>query len=141
IVTVPISALNRGEEEWGVRAGVFEPERWLEGDADRHIRQAGNAEKRKLGESIHGLWGNMLTFLNGNPVNGNRACIGWRFAVSEIKVFLGVLVRDLEFTLVEGLVVEKKINVVTRPWIQSEPHLGNQMPLRIRYVPPEEDDS
>jgi len=77
-----------------------------------------------------------LTFLNGNPINGNRACIGFKFALTEIKVFLYVLLRDLVFTIDADLVIERKVNVVTRPCVKSEPERGNQMPLRVRrFVP------
>lgn len=45
------------------------PERW------ENLRPETNA--------IPGLWSNTLTFLNGNPINGNRACIGFKFALTE----------------------------------------------------------
>lgn len=32
---------------------------------------------------VPGLYAHTLSFLNGNPVNGNRACIGWKFALTE----------------------------------------------------------
>ncbi|KZP19241.1 cytochrome P450 [Athelia psychrophila] len=113
IISVPIQAVNRGEGVWGADAGVFRPER-------RH--------------GVPGLYAGILTFLNGNPLSGNRACIGYRFALLEMKVFLYVLLRDLEVGIDPGLVIEKKINVVTRPFVASEPGLGNQLPLRISRV-------
>jgi hypothetical protein len=33
--------------------------------------------------AIPGLYSNILTFGNGNPINGNRACIGFKFALLE----------------------------------------------------------
>ncbi|KAI5119364.1 hypothetical protein M0805_008519 [Coniferiporia weirii] len=118
IVSVPISAVNRRTEIWGADALEFKPERW--------------ADPRPSINAIPGLWSNVLTFLNGNPVNGNRACIGYRFALAEIKVFLYVLLRDLEFSINPALVIERKVNVVTRPFVKSEPERGNQMPLLVK---------
>jgi len=79
----------------------------------------------------------MLTFWNGDPINGNRACIGRRFAVNEIKIF-HVLIRDMEFSLDPRIEIQKHLNVVIRPCVKNEPHLGNQMLLSLRYLPPEE---
>ncbi|KAH9941609.1 cytochrome P450 [Epithele typhae] len=125
IISVPIQAMNtlgsRGDES------EFMPERWLRAGADAE------GERRK---GVQGLWANMLTFGGGNPVNGNRSCIGYRFALSEIKVFLYVLVRDLEFSADPAVEIEKKVNVVTRPCVKSEPERGNQMPLYVRQASP-----
>ncbi|KAI0061590.1 cytochrome P450 [Artomyces pyxidatus] len=124
IVTIPIQAVNRDPEVWGADAREFRPDRW---DAP----PAAAAD-------VPGLYAHILTFLNGSPVSGNRACIGYKFALTEIKVFLYYLLRDIEFTLDADVVIEKRVNIVTRPFVASAPELGNQMPLRIRRVPPSE---
>ena len=77
---------EEGDEPGGFR-------RWLEGgEADADEDEEGEGTAREGGgkpgrgqkrAGPPGLWGNMLTFLNGNPLNGNRACIGFRFAVNE----------------------------------------------------------
>ncbi|OCB84952.1 cytochrome P450 [Sanghuangporus baumii] len=121
IVSIPIAAVNRRKEVWGDDALEFKPERWM------NLPPSTN--------SIPGLWSNILTFLNGNVVNGNRSCIGYKFAITEIKVFLFVLLRDLDFGIDPSLVIERKVNVVTRPCVKSEPERGNQMPLLVRRVP------
>lgn len=77
-----------------------------------------------------------------------------------IKIFLYVLVRDLEFSIDPSIEIEKKVkcvrpslpaqpsaitdtrpvhSVLTRPSVKSEPHRGNQMPLYIRRVSPLDD--
>ncbi|KII86568.1 hypothetical protein PLICRDRAFT_113427 [Plicaturopsis crispa FD-325 SS-3] len=120
IISIPIQAVNKSKAIWGADAQVFRPERW--------------ESPPEEAKAVPGLYSNTLTFLNGNPLNGNRACIGYKFALAEIKIFLYVLLRDIEFAIDPAIVVEKKVNVVTRPFVKSEPHLGNQMPLFIRPV-------
>ncbi|KAH9899345.1 cytochrome P450 [Cubamyces lactineus] len=133
IISIPIQALNKNQDTWGADADVFRPERWTQGRHDEEGENRNGACGRRT--AVQGLWGNMMTFGGGNPVNGNRSCIGYRFALSEIKIFLYVLVRDLEFTIDPAIEIEKKVNVLTRPCVKSEPHRGNQMPLYIRRVP------
>ncbi|KAF7297700.1 Cytochrome P450 [Mycena kentingensis (nom. inval.)] len=132
IITVPIQAINKSKAIWGEDAWEFKPERWADGD--ENLKRTGRGRAR-----VPGLWANTLTFLNGNggPMEGNRACIGWRFALIEMKIMLYVLLRDLEYTMDPTVVIEKKVNVVTRPFVKSEPEGGNQMPLYIRRVKPE----
>ena len=60
----------------------------------------------------------MLTFLNGNGgVAGNRSCIGYRFALAEIKVFLACLLRDLEFSIDDDVVIEKRTKFVSHLFV------------------------
>ncbi|KZT67097.1 cytochrome P450 [Daedalea quercina L-15889] len=143
IITVPVQAMNKSKEVWGGDAEVFRPERWLvrgedrdwsDEEAEERERREGKPGRGQKRAGAPGLWGNMLTFLNGNPLNGNRACIGFRFAINEIKIFLYVLLHDIEFSIDPTIQIEKKINVVTRPAVRSEPHMGNQMPLNIRRI-------
>ncbi|KAL6300090.1 cytochrome P450 [Sparassis latifolia] len=126
LVSIPLQAPNKSKRVWGEDAEVFRPERWEE------MREEMKQDTLDGRKSIQpGLWGNMLTF-----GHGPRACIGYRFALSEIKVFLYVLLRDLEFSIDSSIEIEKKVNVVARPCVKSQPDNGNQMPLRIRRVHP-----
>ncbi|KAI6114275.1 cytochrome P450 [Pisolithus sp. B1] len=129
IITVPIQAINKSKRIWGEDAHSFRPERW-----------------RNPPESIkNGLWSNMLTFLGGS-----RGCIGYRFALAEMKIFLYTLVRNFEFATEKGVVIEKVFNIVARPIVKpaiptaatptntrptttSAPS-SNMMPLLIRPV-------
>ncbi|KAH9971987.1 cytochrome P450 [Lactifluus volemus] len=126
IITIPIQTVNHSTDIWGPDARDFRPERW----------EALPPAVR----TVPGLYAHTLTFLNGNGggAGGNRSCIGYRFAITEIKVFLVCLLRDLEFSIDDDLIIEKHANIVTRPFVASTPKLGNQMPLHVRRVLPGE---
>ncbi|KAF5375481.1 hypothetical protein D9757_009956 [Collybiopsis confluens] len=118
---IPIRAMNRSKTYWGEDAQEFKPERWI---TPGGIPSATSA--------IPGIWGNMMTFLGGP-----HSCIGYRFALVEIKALLFTLVRSFEFELAvaEDDVVGKS-SLVVRPHLKSEPEKGSQLPLWIKpYVP------
>ncbi|KAF8232559.1 cytochrome P450 [Tricholoma matsutake] len=115
IMMVPIIAVNRDKSIWGEDADEFRPERW------ESISEASS--------EVPGVWGNMLTFLGGP-----RACIGYRFALIELKALLFTLVRAFEFELgVPPTDIAKKLSgVVQKPVLVTEPNGVNQMPLLIK---------
>lgn len=65
-----IRAYNTSKEIFGEDAESFKPERWLDGTV--HAKQH---------EKNFTTWGNHLSFLGGP-----RGCLGYRFALLEIKV-------------------------------------------------------
>lgn len=119
---IPILALNRDKSIWGEDAHEFRPKRW------ESIPDAAS--------SIPGAWGHMLTFLGGP-----HSCIGYRFALVEMKALLFTLIRSFEFELaVPASDIGKKAGIVHRPILLSNPEGGSQMPLFVKaYQPPLEE--
>ena len=71
--------VNTSVERWGPDAAEFNPDRFL-------------SPPPESSKEVPGVWGNLLTFLGGT-----RSCIGYRFALAEIKVILFVLIRNFDF--------------------------------------------
>ena len=64
---------------------------------------------------------------------GPSSCIGWRFAILEMKVFISVLARYFTFEPVAEI---RKFNtVVTRPFVKHKLEDGAQLPIRISRSP------
>ncbi|KAG6909596.1 hypothetical protein DXG01_016635 [Tephrocybe rancida] len=116
-IQIPILAMNRNKQIWGEDAKEFRPERW--------------ESTPEAATTIPGVWGNMLTFLGGP-----RSCIGYRFALVEMKALIFTLVRAFEFELAVPVSdVGKKSTIVQRPVLLSDPNGGNQLPLLVKpYV-------
>jgi len=118
MIFIPITAVNRMTLLWGPDAQEFNPDRW------KNVPEPAT--------SIPSFFANLLSFLAGA-----RSCIGYRFAVVEMKVILFTLIRSFEFKL--ALPAEeftKRSMVVTRPYLKSEKNGRAQMPLLVKqYVP------
>ncbi|KAJ7897582.1 cytochrome P450 [Mycena olivaceomarginata] len=80
IVNLGIASYQQLESRWGKDAHEFKPSRWLEGGVFK-------------GEAV-GPYANLLSFLGGP-----RTCLGWRFAILEMQLFLCELVGKFSFTL------------------------------------------
>ncbi|KAJ3557679.1 hypothetical protein NM688_g1343 [Phlebia brevispora] len=111
---LPIAVLNRSKELWGEDALEFKPERWL--------------DPPEAAKSIPGVWSDMLTFLGGS-----HSCIGYRFAIVEMKALLFTLLRAFEFDMaVPASSFIKRTSLTQRPMILGEEEKGNQMPLMVK---------
>uniref|UniRef100_A0A0W0FWP6 Cytochrome p450 n=2 Tax=Moniliophthora roreri TaxID=221103 RepID=A0A0W0FWP6_MONRR len=113
-IQIPIFAINKDTKIWGSDATEFRPERW-------------NSLPESV-KDIPGIWGNMMTFLGGS-----HACIGWRFALVEMKALIFTLIRAFEFELAipKEDVLIKKAFPVHRPFVNG---VGNELPLNVRLV-------
>ncbi|CAE6439371.1 unnamed protein product [Rhizoctonia solani] len=88
-VAIPVLSVNRAKEVWGEDAMDFNPDRW--------------SNLPDAVKEMPGVWGHILTFLHGP-----HACIGFRFAVEEMKILLYTLVRSFEFEIDPNLEIEGK---------------------------------
>ncbi|KAG9312334.1 cytochrome P450 [Chiua virens] len=117
-----IAAYNRNTELWGEDAHEFNPDRWLEGAANK-----------KKPVSI-GVYSNLMTFSGGT-----RACLGWRFAVIEIQAFLVEMIGKFEFRMTDrSEMVIRGPSTVMFPTVEGEAVGGSQLPLAVSVAAREE---
>ncbi|KAJ7648090.1 cytochrome P450 [Roridomyces roridus] len=101
IIHVPILAVNTDPEIWGEDALKFIPERWENPQA---LPSATSA--------IPGVYTHLLTFFGGA-----HNCIGYRFALVELKAIIFTLVRAFEFApaVPSEDVVPQAVGLIHRP--------------------------
>jgi len=115
-IMVPIAVINRDKLIWGEDSTEFNPERW--------------ANIPDAAASVPGIWANLMTFFGGP-----RACIGFRFALVEIKAVLFTLIRAFEIDLaVSAKDIGTKAADLQRPILLTDANYSNQMPLLVRPV-------
>ncbi|TYJ59076.1 hypothetical protein B9479_000065 [Cryptococcus floricola] len=120
-ILMPISNANTQSSIWGPRAEEFLPSRWLNPTLETYPESA---------KSVPGVYSNLLTFWGGS-----RSCIGFRFALAEIKVMLFVLIESFRFEELENKpLIEKKFSIVSHPWVVEEEDAGFQLPLKVSSV-------
>jgi cytochrome P450 len=113
-IIIPILAMNTSEELWGPDAHEFKPERW--------------ANLPEAVSDIPGVWSHLPSFLSGP-----KGCIGYRFAVVEMKALLFTLVRAFEFELaVPDSEMVGHWNVVQRPCLRGDPSKRPQLPILLK---------
>ncbi|KAK7065006.1 cytochrome P450 [Favolaschia claudopus] len=81
VVYLGTAQYQRSESRWGPDANEFNPSRWL---------KEGGALN---GEGVSS-YANLLTFFGGS-----RICLGWRFALLEMQIFICELVGKFHFSL------------------------------------------
>ncbi|KAG8855330.1 hypothetical protein FRB96_007128 [Tulasnella sp. 330] len=118
-VFLSITAMNRDKAIWGEDAEVFNPERWFK--PETHPRSA----------EFPGVFSGIMTF-----IGGPRHCIGYRFALLEMKVLVYALVRNMSYSLPNPAhVIEKRSTIVSRPVITlADGTKKSYMPLIVKAV-------
>ncbi|KAI0354829.1 cytochrome-450 hydroxylase [Trametes cingulata] len=109
-VHVPIEAFNLDREVWGADGWAFNPDRW------DNLPEAVKAQP--------GLYNNILTFSAGP-----RSCIGVKFSIIEIKMFVFILLTHFKFAPADP--VGKANVVLTRPYVVDKHREGSQCPLFV----------
>ncbi|KAH9917917.1 cytochrome P450 [Epithele typhae] len=116
-IFIPILTLHTLKDLWGPDALEFSPDRWL------------NPPPEAMAH-MPGVYGNLMTFLGGP-----HACIGYRFALTEMKALIFALVRAFEFSLPVPADDIAMVGIfIQRPALRSEMEKGVQMPLLIRPI-------
>ncbi|KAL1937797.1 hypothetical protein VTO73DRAFT_12816 [Trametes versicolor] len=109
-VHVPIEAFNLDREVWGTDGWAFNPDRW------DNLPEAVKSQP--------GLYNNILTFSAGP-----RSCIGLKFSIIEIKMFVFILLTNFKFAPADP--VGKANVVLTRPYVVDRHKEGSQCPLIV----------
>ncbi|KAJ3930531.1 MAG: cytochrome P450 [Lentinula lateritia] len=115
LIHLTLHQVHTDKSLWGPHADEFRPDRWL--NVPNGV------------QAIPGVWSNLLTFWGGT-----HGCMGWRFSVTEMKVFLFVLLRSFHFELgvpKDELTVLKMASIWQRPSLKSAP-MKTELPLIIR---------
>ena len=108
-VHIPIEGINYNKSIWGDDALQFNPDRFLSAST--------------TSQPMPGL-GNVMSF-----AFGPHACIGWRFSLLEMKVFLAALVPHLSFA--PAAEIRKYNAMITRPYVEGRFQHGPALPLRV----------
>ncbi|TFK40912.1 cytochrome P450 [Crucibulum laeve] len=107
-IHIPIEGINYSKEIWGDDALSFKPDRWSNPPT-----------------KVPGL-GNTMTF-----GFGSHACLGYKFSVFEIKVFLCTILPRFTFAPMENTNISKFSSIVTRPYVVERREQGSQLPLKV----------
>jgi len=101
-IFVSLGGPNRSEAIWGNDAKEWRPERWFDGG-------------EPWTERVPGIYSNLMSF-----IGGGRACIGFKFALLEMKAVLFVLVRAFHFVPAPGLEVEWHLGGIYCPAVVGD---------------------
>ncbi|TFK76684.1 cytochrome P450 [Pluteus cervinus] len=115
-VHIPIEGINFSEELYGKDAREFRPDRWADLSSSARTPQ-------------HPGLGDSMTFSLGP-----HSCVGYKFSIAEIKVFLGTLLPQFVFKPQEGTEILKFNAILTKPYVKGQWQMGAQLPLVVeRY--------
>lgn len=120
-IVINVARWNRSETIFGPDANVFKPERWLDQSGEK-LMSTDSARNMSVYRPL-------LTF-----IGGNRSCIGYRFALLEMKVAVARLVTRFQFGDT-GADFFPLGNISSRMAIRGKEKMGVQLPLKVRSLP------
>lgn len=114
---IPMQVMNWDPDVWGADSREFNPDRF--------------ARPGIPAKSLPGLWGSIMSFNNGR-----HGCIGWRFAIIEMKVVLFTMLRAFTFEeLPSKPEIMGQLKIVLRPAVKGEDdQVTFQLPLLVRAL-------
>ncbi|KAH6909132.1 cytochrome P450 [Coprinopsis sp. MPI-PUGE-AT-0042] len=115
-VMVSLMGCNRNVDLWGPDAGEWKPERWL------------NELPQTLTDSkIPGVYSHLMTF-----IGGGRSCVGFKFALLEIKLMTFHLLDRVKFRPVGKEILWRAAAIIT-PAVDLK-DLHPQLPMSVERV-------
>ncbi|VDC04672.1 unnamed protein product [Peniophora sp. CBMAI 1063] len=81
-ILINVHGCNRDEDLWGPDAHLWRPERWLEEESLVRVKEA----------ALPAVYMNSMSFLGGR-----KACIGFKFALLEMKTVLATVIPSVRF--------------------------------------------
>lgn len=121
-VILSVTMANHYEKVWGEQARKFLPERWV-GSRLEEVTQPG--------AQLPGVYSSMMTF-----GAGSRACIGFTFAIMEIKVTIARLIQDFKFEPSQEEVVWETLGVQV-PFLTKDLSRSTRfpkLPLKVAQI-------
>ncbi|KAF9267007.1 cytochrome P450 [Marasmius fiardii PR-910] len=109
-VFVGIAGANRLESIWGADAKEWKPERWVlsEGTSSSTTR-------------LPGIYAGTLSFFGGG-----RSCVGYKFALIEMKIILATLLLKFRFSKTEDEIVWNLSQIIS-PSVRRSVRKGEEM--------------
>ncbi|KAL5520217.1 hypothetical protein ACEPAG_9430 [Sanghuangporus baumii] len=131
-IIIAIDAANRRTDIFGPDVEQWRPERWLERDGpeseDDEIESHESTSNKKVSQDrLPGVYSGLMTFLGGG-----RSCIGFNFAILEIKTLLATLIPAFHFELPADKELAWKLGGIVSPGVKDDP--VPKLPLRLSLV-------
>ncbi|KAL0061332.1 hypothetical protein AAF712_011849 [Marasmius tenuissimus] len=117
---VGIAGANRLESVWGPDAKEWKPERWLSNETTKTTDST----------RLPGIYAGTLSFLGGG-----RSCVGYKFALIEMKILLATLLLKLRFSRTDDDIVWNLSQIIAPSVRRSVEVEGQQVVQEAKGLP------
>ncbi|KAK1219541.1 hypothetical protein PQX77_017729 [Marasmius sp. AFHP31] len=117
---VGIAGANRLESVWGPDAKEWKPERWLSNETTKTTDST----------RLPGIYAGTLSFLGGG-----RSCVGYKFALIEMKIILATLLLKLRFSRTDDDIVWNLSQIIAPSVRRSVEVEGQQVVQEAKGLP------